>query len=494
MIVRKRERNTNSGHGRMTPMSNTGPGDFPMEFEAVLTDYPASRPPPRFHWETSDGNLRILTPQAQRTLVTADSLPSWRESRLSVTADFGNDTLLSELVFHYGIYEEPQVHLSVSVPDSLLLVDDWMPGSQSAMAHVAVHSDIETNGSVRVSVTTGTDKVSVGNGALGEHSFSGACDYGLDFTIDGIRTSDAIGDILLSFEFIDADGNAALTDTRRVTVVHPVSIFLPAANNGLAVVKNSSITANLNVLPSVSGLTVEWLTARRKTESVYDPWVIVQTGTTEESLLMQTSGVFALQARVICGTQSNRVEYLHTKTEPYCPEIKDYMGPCRVGTRDHVGVASSQALLTLRNVALSHLGKTEYTLADSLPAKNGFSKVRGMRWKCNAFVANMAFEASLSVPIQHRVPHSWPIPDSTFPPVANEWALGSSTISGWVFLGNDCYPEPGFIAGHPNPGGLGHVGIVDYDGWTISAREFGISRNSKKMLDGTCGYNRPMEE
>ena len=67
-------------------------------------------------------------------------------------------------------------------------------------------------------------------------------------------------------------------------------------------------------------------------------------------------------------------------------------------------------------------------------------------------------------------------------------------ISGWVHLGRTAYPEPGFIVGHPAANGPGHCGIVDYDGWTISARRYGISRKATSMLDGTCGYNKPEDE
>lgn len=56
------------------------------------------------------------------------------------------------------------------------------------------------------------------------------------------------------------------------------------------------------------------------------------------------------------------------------------------------------------------------------------------------------------------------------------------------------YPEPGMIAGRYNANGTGHCGIVDYDGWVISAREFGITRNATHMLDGTCGYSVPDQE
>ena len=49
------------------------------------------------------------------------------------------------------------------------------------------------------------------------------------------------------------------------------------------------------------------------------------------------------------------------------------------------------------------------------------------------------------------------------------------------------------IAGHPAQT-TGHCGIVDYDGWTISARPDGIGRKSESMLDGTCRYNKPKED
>ena len=82
-------------------------------------------------------------------------------------------------------------------------------------------------------------------------------------------------------------------------------------------------------------------------------------------------------------------------------------------------------------------------------------------------------------------------PDTQYPPAANEWGMGSVAIAGWTFMGSNVCPELGFVAGRPSPGGVGHCGIVDYDGWTISARENGMPRNAKRMLDGKCGYNKP---
>jgi hypothetical protein len=80
---------------------------------------------------------------------------------------------------------------------------------------------------------------------------------------------------------------------------------------------------------------------------------------------------------------------------------------------------------------------------------------------------------------------------NTYPPIANDWARGTG-LGDWIHLGS-VYPEPGFIAGRFNSTAAGHCGIVDYDGWTISARENGISRNAEKMLDGSVRYNKPLE-
>ena len=133
----------------------------------------------------------------------------------------------------------------------------------------------------------------------------------------------------------------------------------------------------------------------------------------------------------------------------------------------------------------------EYGEDDFPSPGNGFSAIGDNTPKCNRFVADVAIEAGVAVPAIHVTPRLL-IPDGTYPPLANEWANGDVPILGWTYLGRDVYPEPGFIAGHP-AAGMGHCGIVDYDGWTINARQDGISRYAQTMLDGTCGYNKPTE-
>ena len=95
------------------------------------------------------------------------------------------------------------------------------------------------------------------------------------------------------------------------------------------------------------------------------------------------------------------------------------------------------------------------------------------------------------VPALHGANH-WPFGESRYPPTANDWANPSVAIQGWVFLGG-VYPEPGMVVAHPSTDGPGHCGIVDYDGWTISARKRGVCRKAMKMLDGTCSYRKPTE-
>ena len=61
-------------------------------------------------------------------------------------------------------------------------------------------------------------------------------------------------------------------------------------------------------------------------------------------------------------------------------------------------------------------------------------------------------------------------------------------MGSWIHLGS-VYPEPGFIAAKYASEGLGHCGIVDYDGWVISARRGGVGRNALKMLSSLIKYN-----
>ena len=98
----------------------------------------------------------------------------------------------------------------------------------------------------------------------------------------------------------------------------------------------------------------------------------------------------------------------------------------------------------------------------------------------------MAIEAGAPVPAFHRTGFLWL---NKIPPLAADWKSDSVVIPGWTHYGTDSYPEPGCICSQ-----LGHCGIVDYDGWTISARDRGVGRDADRMLNPTHTYTKPTGE
>ena len=478
-------------------VSHIGPDDSHVTFEAVLSDYCASGAV-SYQWAASDG-LAVASPNAQTTEVTVQQMPSWAEAYLSVTATLGSKTLYSYADrLTYGTNTTPQVHLSLDVPTVLIVRDEWMDGSVSATATVAFRADAATNGELRVWLACGADKAETSVALPMAVAIDGETDFSQGFALDGITVSDVEGDVEVRCAFMDVGGQTNATASAATTILSPTIVSVPSApDTGLAVVKGASVGVSLAIAPQISGgVLTQWQTAKRKTRTLYDPWTLRAVGAPHATLTMGESGVFALRAVAIAGggCQSNAVEYVHAESESALPLLKETLeGPCLSGERNHIGVASTQGLLVLRNSALMHLNSQEYGKYMNLASRNGFAAVGKDKWKCNAFVADVSMAAGFNVPALHIVEHPWPLEASRYPPAANEWANGTVPIAGWIYLGSNVYPEPGFVAGHPSTDGSGHCGIVDYDGWTISARRYGVSRKALKMLDGTCGYNKPEE-
>ncbi|MCQ2394023.1 MAG: hypothetical protein MJ249_07015, partial [Kiritimatiellae bacterium] len=392
-------------------------------------------------------------------------------------------------VAHSVDSEIPSVvdRLSIDIPPVLLVKDSWMPGSRSAMATVSLELSSRRSGELRIWIEHGSEKVILPVGADRRMPLSNVLAWSCSFVIDGVVPSEEEGDVRVCCAF---DG---LRDEATTTVVSTQRVELPTAPvTGMAVLKGTGVPVAVVLNPSVEGVRVEWHTARRKRQNIYDPWICVIQG--ERNVIVPTpeSGIFALRARLVCGTQSNQVEYVHQVDERWSNAGREFIGPNKAGMRNHFGVASTSLLLKIRKSALDQMESTAYAYAAFLPARNGFAAIPADRWKCNAFVADMAIEAGAT--IRPRNPVQGAISGNYFPPLANDWANGDVVIQGWEFLGRDVYPEPGFVVGFPNAQGSGHVGIVDYDGWTISARPFAVTRYARKMLDSRCGYNRPTEE
>ena len=464
-------------------------GDFPKAFSAMLNDCRIDESAIYCEWITADDRISIASPNSKETLVYVDEIPRRENFDLSVRVRIANRMLYSTLSgATYGTNENPMVTCAISAPSALILKSKQMAGSKPGSVVVSMISDVETNGTLRVSLCQGADKVSVSPSLPKEISIDDIKSYTCKFDIDGLSESSQDGDVRLKCEFIDASSNSMSAET-ALTVLNPSSLIIRGApDTGMCVVKETPIGAFFNVLPSdaVVSPKIEWYTARRRNNGNYDDWQLLYNAGRDTSIPTPLAGVFALKARLVYGTQSNETAYVHLQNEPYCAAIGEDIGPCEEGRYDHFGVARSEGMLRLRNTALEHLGLAAYGKYMCLESKNGYAAVGERRWKCNRFVADIAIEAGFSVP--HN--KTW-IYGNVYPPVANDWANGTG-LGDWIHLGN-VYPEPGFVAGWYNPKDSGHCGIVDYDGWTISAREKGISRNAEKMLDGTVKYNKPWE-
>jgi len=469
-------------------VSHIGPDDGPVTFDAILSDYCGIS---AVTYAASEG-LTVVSPHAQSTAVRIEDMPSWAEAYLAVTATIGAKTLYSYTDrLTYGTNDTPQVHLSLSLPSKLIVRDQWMEGSESATVAIAFRADAATNGELRVWLERGAAKVETSAALPMTVAIDGETHFSQRFALDGIAVSDAQGDVEVRCAFVDADGVTNATASAATTVLLPQFVSVPSAPaTGLAVVKGAGVGVTLAVAPQISaGVLTQWQTAKRKTRTQYDPWMLRAVGAPETTLTMDEAGVFALRAVVLAGggCQSNAVEYVHLEDEPYLTTLEERRGPCRSGDRNHIGVATTQGLLSLRAAAVSRLGQQTYGKDVFLAARNGFGPVKKGHWKCNQFVADMAMEVGFVVPARHRSRQGY-----DYPPLANEWALESASIIFWVYLG-DAYPEPGFIAARPSGAGSGHCGIVDYDGWTICARLHGVGRKAERMLDGTIHYRRPEE-
>lgn len=293
--------------------------------------------------------------------------------------------------------------------------------------------------------------------------------------------STRVGATRFTAEFSSDDG-ATGGGSVQTTAVRVDGVSVPSAPvSGLAVVAGAKVGLRADLTPTGAASLVgtDWLLARRKSDGSYHDWTFAAKDVPGGLHLcrFQQPGVFAIRADVACGNETNTVYYLRNSVGPYdCDEIE---------SQDHIGVASTQTQLDLRDFAVGQLGLTDFALEAGLPPLNGFSPLSNPSWKCNAFVAYCAMSVGQTVPVQHRGKYG----TSAYPPSANDWAA-NGLIEGWTFLGTGIDPEPGWSSGHPSAGPHGHVGIVDYDGYSIAAGTIDVNRRYRNFLDGTCGYNR----
>ena len=175
-----------------------GPDAWPLTFTANFSDCRVE-PAASYSW-TATGGLTITSPNAKSTQVTADSSPSWDAADVSVTATIGGHTLRSDLYgITYGV-TDPCIRLTLDVPNAILLNSNEVSAAKVVPAGWSFSSDVPTSGVVTVSCVTGNDKIEC-QGLLGTWEISDTNEFSVVAHIQGVMTSDDLGDVMLRAEF-----------------------------------------------------------------------------------------------------------------------------------------------------------------------------------------------------------------------------------------------------------------------------------------------------
>lgn len=403
----------------------------------------------------------------------------WETAEVEVSCVIGDWAATNTVTLHCGSHGEPQTGVSVSMPGAFF-------ASNAVDVVTVFSSDLPACGTVTLSRLGAYDGFAPSMPIALEVP-EGTRRRAWTNTFFCASPSGCAGDIVVEAAFEDAGGLVA-AGVATSTAVEVGDVEIPAApDTGLVVLAGSTVGMRLSFLPedfdAARFARFSWCLGRRKADGTYFDWEPVAASNALPTLdcAMPTGGVFRVKCAMEIGGEE-RAGYFRIKSRSVLdpPERVFAAGNC-----DHVGVASTPEQIQLRNVAFSKMGSTNYAESAFLDAAHGFAYVMPRTPKCNFFVAHCAEEAGLNVPAIHGNNPFLP-----YPPLANDWATGAVSIRGWTFLGTGIPPEPGWIVGHPSPSGMGHCGIVDYDGFGIAAGFSEVNRRFERFLDGTCGYNR----
>ena len=448
-------------------VSHIGPGDSPVTFEAVLSDY-CSSGAVAYQWTASDG-LAVASPNSQSTEVTVSQMPSWSEANLSVTATLGAKTLCSYTDrLTYGTNATPQVHLSLNLPAAILLNSNAVSAAKIAAAGWTFSSDAPTSGVIQVSCVSGGAKVST-SGLLGEWTVDDS--FTASATIEGVETSEAVGDVVFRATFVGGDGvtNAV---ARALTVVRTDDVLIPSApSDGLVILTNTPVAMVLDCAPQGAGslLSTMWHVRRLKSDGTYGEWTLADYTHPGASTVFTPTEGGIYQVRTLASVAAGGTD---ERFYVWDADENGAIGPGREGAFKSFGVVSSPWQMTLRDCAIGFLGSTAYLSTAALPAQYGFPEYPAgdLIFKCNIFVAHRIVQSGLPCPKTR----GW---FNSYPPLANDWANPSYGIGDWILTTPAEFPEPGLIVADPDPETSGHMGILDFDGCGISAGLSNVNRH-----------------
>ena len=201
-------------------------GDQPV-FSAQFSDF---RTPPAatYAWTASEG-LTVVSPSSPTTAVVAESMPSWAQASLSVSATLGNHTLVSRLDgLTYGTNDTPQVHLALNVPKIVFTGDSIVSNGTRRLMHVGFHADVATNGTVQLNWFSGASRISLWSGIdASAVMLEKGCQWdadsfaGFSCYVSGDERSSDIDDVKVECRFVPQSGDViAITQSLTVAYMH----------------------------------------------------------------------------------------------------------------------------------------------------------------------------------------------------------------------------------------------------------------------------------
>lgn len=145
-----------------------GVGTSRRQFSVLLMDCGPTATA-RYSWSSTDPNIAFSSPNAQTTYAEITDLPGWTTAELSVTVTFSDISLTSVLSgIAYGNHREPEVGISVSLPNVMFANNDddnddgradyqrvALFDDDVAVGSIRIQSDVQTNGTMRIVRITG---------------------------------------------------------------------------------------------------------------------------------------------------------------------------------------------------------------------------------------------------------------------------------------------------------------------------------------------------
>ena len=203
-------------------VSHIGPEDETQTFTANFADC-RQLPAASYLWTASDG-LTVHSPNAQTTQITVDSMPSWAQANISVTATFGDHELNSYLDgLTYGTNDTPQVHLSLDAPDTILVYTNIYTNAVSGLLSLSMTVDRETNGILCLDCVQNAERVLLKDDVTGT-TITLPCqwpitsDFSRAFRVEGLVASETCGDVVFFGSFVSVGGDMDASDSVALTV------------------------------------------------------------------------------------------------------------------------------------------------------------------------------------------------------------------------------------------------------------------------------------